>query len=35
ISEGLQMGARGVVIGRNVWQRPDMAEAIAAIRALM
>jgi|DewCreStandDraft_5_1066085.scaffolds.fasta_scaffold01563_10 class I fructose-bisphosphate aldolase len=35
ISEGLRSGARGVVIGRNVWQRPDMAEAIQAIRALM
>jgi len=35
ISEGLKSGARGVVIGRNVWQRPDMLEAIAAIRALM
>ncbi|PZA07124.1 MULTISPECIES: class I fructose-bisphosphate aldolase [unclassified Meiothermus] len=35
IAEGLRMGARGVVIGRNVWQRPDMAEAIAAIRASM
>lgn len=35
IAEGLRMGARGVVIGRNIWQRPDMAEAIAAIRALM
>ncbi|MER3483141.1 MAG: deoxyribose-phosphate aldolase [Meiothermus sp.] len=35
ISEGLKGGARGVVIGRNVWQRPDMLEAIRAIRALM
>lgn len=35
IAEGLRMGARGVVIGRNIWQRPDMPEAIAAIRALM
>lgn len=35
ISEGLKSGARGVVIGRNVWQRPDMPEAIRAIRALM
>lgn len=35
IADGLQMGARGVVIGRNVWQRPDMHEAIVAIRALM
>jgi class I fructose-bisphosphate aldolase len=35
ISEGLKSGARGVVIGRNVWQRPDMLEAIRAIRALM
>lgn len=35
ISQGLKSGARGVVIGRNVWQRPDMAEAVRAIRALM
>lgn len=35
IKEGLQMGARGLVIGRNVWQRPDMDKAIAAIRELM
>lgn len=35
IALGLQMGASGVVIGRNIWQRPDMSQAIAAIRALM
>lgn len=35
ISAGLQAGATGVVIGRNVWQHPDMASMIAAIQAAL
>lgn len=35
IGEGLAAGASGVVVGRNVWQRPDVADAIGHIRALL
>lgn len=32
---GLNAGARGVVFGRNAWQRPDASEAMGALRALV
>ncbi len=35
IRNGLAAGASGVVVGRNVWQRPDVAVAIEQIRALL
>jgi fructose-bisphosphate aldolase, class I len=35
ISAGLKAGASGVVIGRNVWQHPDMASVIEAIQAAL
>jgi fructose-bisphosphate aldolase, class I len=35
IRDGLASGARGVVVGRNVWQRPDIAAAIQQIRDLL
>ena len=33
--EALDAGARGVVFGRNSWQRPDAADAMAQLRALV
>ncbi len=33
--EALRCGARGVVFGRNAWQRDDAAEAMASLRALI
>ncbi len=35
IRSGLASGASGVVVGRNVWQRPDVGEAIQQIRDLL
>jgi fructose-bisphosphate aldolase, class I len=35
IRTGLAAGASGVVVGRNVWQRPDVAAAIQQIRTLL
>jgi DhnA family fructose-bisphosphate aldolase class Ia len=35
IRDGLASGAQGVVVGRNVWQRHDVVEAIGHIRALL
>lgn len=35
IREGIGLGARGVVVGRNVWQSPDMDGAIAALRGAL
>ncbi len=35
IRAGLAAGARGVVVGRNVWQRPDLSEAIEQLRAVL
>jgi fructose-bisphosphate aldolase, class I len=35
IRNGLAAGAAGVVVGRNAWQRPDVAAAIDQIRALL
>jgi fructose-bisphosphate aldolase, class I len=35
IRSGLAAGAAGVVVGRNVWQRPDVSAAIAQIRTLL
>ena len=35
IRNGLTAGANGVVVGRNVWQRPDVTAAIAEIRSLL
>ena len=32
IRDGVQAGARGVVVGRNVWQSPDMDAMIARLR---
>lgn len=32
---GLECGARGVVFGRNSWQRPDASEAMEALRSLV
>ncbi|WP_164473557.1 hypothetical protein [Deinococcus psychrotolerans] len=29
---GTAMGARGVVVGRNVWQSPKMLEMIGSLR---
>jgi DhnA family fructose-bisphosphate aldolase class Ia len=34
-SEALSGGVRGVVFGRNSWQRPDAAEAMKHLRALI
>ncbi|RAX20464.1 MULTISPECIES: class I fructose-bisphosphate aldolase [unclassified Actinomyces] len=34
-SRGLASGAKGVVFGRNAWQRTDAAEAMSALRALV
>lgn len=35
IRRGIELGARGVVVGRNVWQSPDMARAIASLRSAL
>lgn len=35
IRSGLAAGANGVVVGRNVWQRADVGEAIEQIRSLL
>ena len=35
ISAGLKAGATGVVIGRNVWQHPEMASVIGTIQAAL
>ena len=35
IRTGLAAGASGVVVGRNVWQRPDLAAAIEQLRACL
>jgi fructose-bisphosphate aldolase, class I len=35
IRSGLAAGASGVVVGRNVWQRPDLSAAIEQLRALL
>lgn len=35
ITAGLEAGATGVVIGRNVWQHPDMGAVIGAIQAAL
>jgi fructose-bisphosphate aldolase, class I len=35
IRAGLAAGASGVVVGRNVWQRPDLSAAIEQLRALL
>ncbi len=33
VKAGLAAGVRGLVIGRNIWQRPRMAEALEELRA--
>lgn len=35
IREGVALGARGVVVGRNVWQSPNMPEMIEALRGAL
>ncbi len=35
IRSGLTAGASGVVVGRNVWQRSDLSEAIEQLRACL
>lgn len=35
IRSGLAAGASGVVVGRNVWQRPDLSAAIEQLRACL
>jgi len=35
IEEAVQAGARGVIIGRNVWQRKDPREMIAALCGIL
>jgi class I fructose-bisphosphate aldolase len=35
IRRGIELGARGVVVGRNVWQSPDMDSSIAALRTAL
>lgn len=35
IQRGIELGARGVVVGRNVWQSPDMARSIDALRGAL
>jgi len=35
VAGAMEAGARGVMIGRNVWQRPDVAGMVRAIRAVV
>ena len=35
IRAGIAAGARGVVVGRNVWQSPKMLDVIAALRRVL
>jgi fructose-bisphosphate aldolase, class I len=35
IRDGVALGARGVVVGRNVWQSPDMEQILGALKGAL